>query len=132
MQDHLKSFRHRILASSAPTHANMAVAGLENFLKVDVSRLTRNVFPQEAGPFQIDVSIFSPALVQQQPRSQGSLLRALRSERERSWKTPVTWLQNKINSEGGVLCLTFFCLVYSQRSRSDRNSKIDLLTLLQL
>ena len=26
----------------------------------------------------------------------------------------------------------FFCLVYSQRSRSDRNSKIDLLTLLQL
>ena len=81
--DHLKLFRHRILASSALTHANMAVAGLENFLKVDVSRLTRNVFPQEAGPFQIDVSIFSPALVQQQPRSQGSLLRALRSERER-------------------------------------------------
>ena len=36
----------------------MAVAGLENFLKVDVRRLTRNVFPQEAGPFQIDVSIF--------------------------------------------------------------------------
>ena len=81
--DHLKLFRHRILASSALTHANMAVAGLENFLKVDVRRLTRNVFPQEAGPFQIDVSIFSPALVQQQPRSQGSLLRALRSERER-------------------------------------------------
>ena len=26
----------------------------------------------------------------------------------------------------------FSCLVYSQRSRSDRNSKIDLLTLLQL
>ena len=53
-------------------------------------------------------------------------------ERERPWKTLVTWLQNKINSEGGVLCLTFFCLVYSQRSRSDHNSKIDLLTLLQL
>ena len=33
---------------------------------------------------------------------------------------------------GGVLCLTFFCLVYSQRSRSDHNSKIDLLTILQL
>ena len=43
-----------------------------------------------------------------------------------------TWLQNKINSEGGVLCLTVFCLVYSQRSRSDHNSKIDLLTPLQL
>ena len=53
-------------------------------------------------------------------------------EGEKPWKTLVTWLQNKINSEGGVLCLTFFCLVYSQRSRSDRNSKIDLLTLLQL
>ena len=53
-------------------------------------------------------------------------------ESERPWKTPVTWLQNKINSEGGVLCLTFFCLVYSQRSRSDHNSKIDLLTILQL
>ena len=53
-------------------------------------------------------------------------------ERERPWKTLVTWLQNKINSEGGVLYLTFFCLVYSQRSRSDHNSKIDLLTPLQL
>ena len=37
--------------------------------------------------------------------------------RERPWKTLVTWLQNKINSEGAVLCLTFFCLVYTQRSR---------------
>ena len=37
--------------------------------------------------------------------------------RERPWKTLVTWLQNKINSEGAVLSLTFFCLVYSQRSR---------------
>ena len=53
-------------------------------------------------------------------------------ERERTWKTLVTLLRNKINSEGGVLCLTLFCLVYSQHSRSDRNSKIDLLTLLQL
>jgi len=33
---------------------------------------------------------------------------ALRSEREGPWKTLVTWLQNKINSDGGVLCLTFF------------------------
>ena len=53
-------------------------------------------------------------------------------ENERPWKTLVTWLQNKIISEGGVLCLTFFCLVYSRRSRSDLNSKIDLLILLQL
>ena len=28
--------------------------------------------------------------------------------------------------------VSHFCLVYSRRSRSDRNSKIDLLTLLQL
>ena len=55
-----------------------------------------------------------------------------RLERERPWKTLVTWLQNKIISEGGVLCLTFFYLVYWRRLRSDRNSKIDLLTLLQL
>ena len=33
-----------------------------------------------------------------QPFSQGSLLPALRSERERPWKTLVTWLQNKIIS----------------------------------
>ena len=58
--------------------------------------------------------------------------RPMKQERERPWKMLVTWLQNKINSEGGVLCLTFFCLVYLRRSRSDRNSKIDLLTLLQL
>ena len=51
-------------------------------------------------------------------------------ERERPWKTLVTWLQSKIISEGGVLCLTFFCLVFLRRS--DRNSKIDLLTLLKL
>ena len=29
-------------------------------------------------------------------------------ERERRWKMLVTWLRNKINSEGGVLCLTLF------------------------
>ena len=50
----------------------------------------------------------------------------------RERETLITWLENKINSEEGVLCLTFFCLVYSQRWRSDRNSKVDLLTLLQL
>ena len=46
-----------------------------------------------------------------------SLTRPTVRARERPWKTLVTWLQNKINSEGAVLCLTFFCLVYSQRSR---------------
>ena len=111
----------------------MAVAGLENFLKVDVSRLTRNVFPQEAGPFQIDVSIFSPALVQQQPRSQGSLLRALRSERERDpGKRRSRGSRTKLILREESFVSHFFCLVYSQHSRSDRNSKIDLLTLLQL
>ena len=49
-------------------------------------------------------------------------------EREKPWKTLVTWLRNKNNSEGGVLCLTLFL----SGLRSDRNSKIDLLTLLQL
>ena len=34
--------------------------------------------------------------------------RPMKQERERPWKTLVTWLQNKINSEGGVLCLTSF------------------------
>ena len=58
--------------------------------------------------------------------------RLTKRESERPWKTLVTLLQNKINSEGGVLCRTFFCLVYSQRSHSDRSRKIDLLTLLQL
>ena len=29
-------------------------------------------------------------------------------ERERPWLGLVTWSQNKINSEGGVLCLSFF------------------------
>ena len=49
-------------------------------------------------------------------------------ERERPWKTLVTWLQDRIISEGGVLCLIFFCLVYWRSSRSDRNGKIDLTT----
>ena len=33
---------------------------------------------------------------------------SLRSERERPWLGLVTWSQNKINSEGGVLCLSSF------------------------
>ena len=33
-------------------------------------------------------------------------------ERDRPWKTLVTWLQNKINAEGGVLCITFMFLVW--------------------
>ena len=75
-----------------------------------------------------------PNISVEQFRSQGSPQPALWSERERErpWKMLVMWLQNKINSEGGVLCLTFVCLGYSQRSRSDRNCKIDLLALLQL
>ena len=64
-----------------------------------------------------------------QPRSQDSLLPApMERERERPWKTLVTWLQDRIISEGGVLCLIFFCLVYWRSSRSDRNGKIDLTT----
>ena len=46
--------------------------------------------------------------ISRQPRSQGSLLPALRSERETDpGKRLVTWLQNKINFEGGVLCHIF-------------------------
>ena len=46
-----------------------------------------------------------------QPRSQGSLPPVTRErERERASEKPwlglVTWLQSKINSEGGVLCLS--------------------------
>ena len=37
-------------------------------------------------------------------------------------------LQNKINSEGGVLCLSILCLVHAMIARF-RKSKIDLLTL---
>ena len=44
-----------------------------------------------------------------QPRSQGSLLPVpTERERERPWLGLVTWSQNKINSEGGVLCLSIF------------------------
>ena len=65
-----------------------------------------------------------------QRRSQGSLLPALRNERERErpCKTLVTWLQNKINSEEESFVSHFFVWFI----RSDRNSKIDLPTLLQL
>ena len=53
-------------------------------------------------------------------------------ERERPWKTLVTWLWNKINSEGGVPCLTLFLSGLFPNVHADRNSKVDLLTLLQL
>ena len=42
-----------------------------------------------------------------QPRSQGFLLPApTEQERERPWLGLFTWSQNKINSEGGVRCLS--------------------------
>ena len=44
-----------------------------------------------------------------QPRSQGSLLPVpTERARERPWLGLVTWSQNKINSEGGVPCLSIF------------------------
>ena len=49
----------------------------------------------------VKLTLFAPW---HQPRSQGSLLPGpMERERERPWKTLVTWLQNKIISEGGVL-----------------------------
>ena len=60
------------------------------------------------------------------------------TERERERDPGKRWSRGsgtKLNSEGGVLVSHCFCLVYSQRSqlsRSDRNSKIDFLTLIQL
>ena len=69
----------------------------------------------------------------EQPRSQGSLLLALRSERERDpGKRWSRGSRTKLILREESFVSRFFCLVYSQRSRSDRNSKIDLLTLLQL
>ena len=63
-----------------------------------------------------------------QPRSQGSLLPVpTERETERPWLGLVTWLQNKMNSEGGVLCLTILYLVYAMTARICK-SKIDLLT----
>ena len=50
-------------------------------------------------------------------------------ERERPWLGLVTCLQNKINSEGGVLCLSTLCLAHFHCSCNDRKRKIDLLTL---
>ena len=66
-----------------------------------------------------------------QPRSQGSLLPVPTERvRERPWLGLVTWSQNKINSEGGVLCFSFFfCLVRFHRSRNDRKGKTDFLSL---
>ena len=48
---------------------------------------------------------------------------------ERPWLGLVTCLQNKINSEGGVLCLSVLRLARFHRSYNDCKSKIDLLTL---
>ena len=66
----------------------------------------------------------------QQPRSQGSLLPVpAERERERPWLGLVTWSQNKINSEGGVLCLSIFCLVRFHRFHNDQKGKMDLILL---
>ena len=43
----------------------------------------------------------------------GTTERERERERERPWLGLVMWLQNKINSEGGVLCLTILCLVHA-------------------
>ena len=48
--------------------------------------------------------------------------------RERPWLGLVMWLQNKINSEGEVLCLSILCLVHTMIAKVCK-SKIDLLTL---
>ena len=48
--------------------------------------------------------------------------------RERPWLGLVTWLQNKIISEGGVLCLSILCLVRAMIIRV-RKSKLDFLNL---
>ena len=53
---------------------------------------------------------------------------SLRSEKERPWLGLVMWLQNKINSEGEVLCLSILCLVHTMIAKVCQ-SKIDLLTL---
>ena len=45
-----------------------------------------------------------------------------------SWLGLVMWLQNKINSEGEVLCLSILCLVHTMIAKVCK-SKIDLLTL---
>ena len=52
----------------------------------------------------------------------------LERESERPWLGLVTWLQNNIYSEGGVRCLTIFCLVHAMITRV-RKSKMDLLDL---
>ena len=68
-----------------------------------------------------------------EPRPKGSLLPTLRSERERD--PGKRWSRGsgtKLILREESFVSHCFCLVYSQRSRSDRNSKIDLLTLIQL
>ena len=46
---------------------------------------------------------------------------------ERPWLGLVTWSLNKINSEGGVLCLSIFLSGSFSPSRNDRKGKTDLL-----
>ena len=60
-----------------------------------ISTVEVKVLRSQAHVYATSFPGFSPT----HPRERG---------RERPWKTLVMWLQNKINSEGGVLCLTFF------------------------
>ena len=80
---------------------------------------------------RFSLSVFYPInLSRMQPRSQGSLLPVpTERERERPWLGLVTWSQNKINSEGGVLCLSIFWSGSFSPSRDDRKGKTDLLSL---
>ena len=79
----------------------------------------------------INKPVFFVSLRKIEPRSQGSLLPALRSERERDpGKRWSRGFRTKLFLREESFVSHFFCHVYSPRS--DRNSKIDLLTLLQL
>ena len=75
-----------------------------------------------------------PGFSRTRPYEEREREREREAERQRGrethtpWLGLVTWLQNKINSEGGVLCLTILCLVHAMIARV-RKSKIDLLTL---
>ena len=79
----------------------------------------------------INKPVFFVSLGKIEPRFQGSLLPALRSERERHpGKRWSHGSRTKLFLREESFVSHFFYLVYSPRS--DRNSKIDLLTLLQL
>ena len=94
--------------------------------------------PLKRGQFRqkivtLTIAVFLLTLHVIQPRSQGSLLPALWSKRERDpGKHWSRGYGTKLILREKSFVSHCFCLVYSQRSRSDRNSKIDLLTLLQL